>query len=202
MSSTSRNRLRRFAVRGVFWRQYLDWATIQMPFHTYPVLHFFMTFFFFFFAAPARRIVLAHLAIILPGSSRAMNYLRAFRTFHNYAWTISEAAIHKLLKEEFAYEIIGAGWLDQLGAAQGAIVLTAHMGSYDLGAALFAEKFNREIRVVRAPEPDQQTAEHLQCLTGKERRRRGQNRLQHRGRLALIRPPERAPSRRDRFPSR
>ncbi len=153
--------LRRFAVRGVFWRQYLDWATINMPFYTYPILHCFMTFFFFFFAAPARRIVLSNLAIILPGSSRAVNYLRALRTFYNYAWTISEAAIHKLNKEEFAYEIIGSKWLDQLAAAQGAIVLTAHMGNYDLGAALFAEKFNREIRLVRAPEPDQQTAQHL-----------------------------------------
>ena len=151
----------RFAVRGVFWRQYLDWATINMPFYTYPVLHWFMTFFFFFFAAPARRIVLSNLAIILPGSSRAINYLRVFRTFHNYAWTISEAAIHKLNKEEFAYQIIGAKWLDQLGAAEGAIVLTAHMGNYDLGAALFAEKFHREIRLVRAPEPDRQTAEHV-----------------------------------------
>jgi lauroyl/myristoyl acyltransferase len=159
--NSSGNRTSRFAVRGVFWREYLDWATINMPFYTYPVLHFFMAFFFFFFAAPARRIVLAHLAIILPGSSRAMNYLRVFRTFHNYAWTISEAAIQKLNKEEFTYEIIGAQWLDQLGAAQGAVVLTAHMGNYDLGAALFAEKFNREIRVVRAPEPDRQTAQHL-----------------------------------------
>ena len=151
----------RFAVRGVFWRQYLDWATINMPFYTYPVLYWFMTFFFFFFAAPARRIVLSNLAIILPGSSRAMNYLRVFRTFHNYAKTISESAIYKLIKEEFSYEIIGANWLDQLGAAQGAIVLTAHMGNYDLGAALFAEKFNREIRLVRAPEPDRQTAQHV-----------------------------------------
>lgn len=158
---SSPNFLDRFAVRGVFWREYLDWATINMPFYTYPVLHFFMTLFFFFFAAPARRIVLANLAIILPGSSRALNYLRVWRTFYNYAWTISEAAIHKLNKEEFAYEIIGAKWLDQLAAAPGAIVLTAHMGNYDLGAALFAEKFNREIRLVRAPEPDQQTAQHL-----------------------------------------
>jgi lauroyl/myristoyl acyltransferase len=161
MRNGSGNFLDRFAVRGVFWRQYLDWATINMPFYTYPVLHCFMTLFFFFFAAPARRIVLAHLEVVLPGSSRFMNYLRVLRTFYNYAWTISEAAIHKLNKEEFAYEIIGAEWLEQLGAAQGAIVLTAHMGNYDLGAALFAQKFNREIRVVRAPEPDQRTAQHL-----------------------------------------
>lgn len=155
------SRLGRFAVRGVFWRQGLDWAAINMPFHVYPVQVVFFTFFFFFFAAPARRAIVANLAVVLPGSSRAMNYLRAFRTLSNFAWTISEAAIHKLLKEEFSYKIIGAEWLEQLGAAPGAIVLTAHMGSYDLGAALFAEKFQREIRIVRAPEPDRQSAQHL-----------------------------------------
>ena len=94
----SGNWSRRFAVRGIIWRQYLDWATINLPFFLYPILQVFWTFFFFFFAAPARRTVLAHLAIVLPGSSRAMNYLRVFRTFHNYAWTISEAAIYKLSK--------------------------------------------------------------------------------------------------------
>lgn len=153
--------LYRFAVRGVIWRHYLDWAVLNLPFYLYPILEFFWTLFFFFFAAPARRVILANLAIILPGSSRVMNYLRVFRIFYGYACTISEAAIYKLIKEEFTYEIIGAHWLDQLGTGPGAIVLTAHMGSYDLGAALFAEKFNREIRMVRAPEPDAQTARHL-----------------------------------------
>jgi phosphatidylinositol dimannoside acyltransferase len=159
--SNHASRLGRFAVRGVFWRHYLDWATVNLPFYFYPVPLLFFTVFFFFFAAPARRAVVANLAIILPGSSRAVNYLRAFRTLYNFAWTISEAAIHKINKEEFSYEIIGREWLDQLGVARGAIVLTAHMGNYDLGAALFAEKFHREIRMVRAPEADPETAQHL-----------------------------------------
>jgi lauroyl/myristoyl acyltransferase len=167
MTSTSPNWLGRFAVRGVFWREYLDWAAVNLPFYFYPVNLVFFTLFFFFFAAPARRTVVANLGVILPGSSWAMNHLRAFRTLYNFACTISEAAIHKINKEEFSYEIIGAEWLEQLGAAQGAIVLTAHMGSYDLGAALFAEKFHREIRMVRAPEPDRQTAEHLSASVEK-----------------------------------
>jgi lauroyl/myristoyl acyltransferase len=96
-----------------------------------------------------------------------MNHVRAFRTLYNFACTISEAAIHKINKEEFSYEIIGSEWLEQLGAAPGAIVLTAHMGSYDLGAALFAEKFHREIRMVRAPEPDRLTAQHLSASLDK-----------------------------------
>ena len=160
-TNSSPNRLRRFAVRGVFWREYLDWAIVNLPFYFYPIPLTFFTFFFFFFAAPARRAIVANLAVILPGSSPAINHLRAFRTLYNFAWTISEAAIYRINREEFSYEIIGVQWLEELGAARGAIVLTAHMGSYDLGAALFAEKFRREIRIVRAPEPDQQTAQHL-----------------------------------------
>jgi lauroyl/myristoyl acyltransferase len=159
--SNSTSWLGGFAVRGVFWRQYLDWAIVNLPFYFYPVNLLFFTFFFFFFAAPARRAVVANLAAILPGSSPAVNHLRAFRTLYNFACAISEGTMYKLNKEEFSYEIIGAEWLEQLGAAQGAIVLTAHMGNYDLGAALFGEKFHREIRMVRAPEPDRQTAEHL-----------------------------------------
>jgi lauroyl/myristoyl acyltransferase len=153
--------LGRFAVKSVFWRHYLDWAVVNLPFYFYPVPLIFFTIFFFFFAAPARRAVVANLAVVLPGSSPAMNYLRAFRSLYNFAWTIAEAAIARLLKVDFSYEIVGAEWLDGLGATQGAIVLTAHMGSYDFGAALFAEKFQREIRLVRAPEPDRQSAEHL-----------------------------------------
>ena len=160
-ATATEDRLGRFAVKGVFWRQYLDWAAVNLPFFFYPVNVFFFTLFFFFFAAPARRAVVANLSVVLPGSSRAMNYLRAFRTLQNFAWTIAEAAIYRILRAEFSYELVGAEWLEELGAARGAIVLTAHMGSYDLGAALFAEKFRREIRIVRAPEPHRESAEHL-----------------------------------------
>lgn len=153
--------LRRFAVRGVFWRQYLDWAIVNLPFYMHFVLLSFWTFFFFFFAAPARRAILANLRVILPRSSYWANQLRAFRTLYNFAWTITESAVYKWTKADFQYELVGSALLDELAAANGAIVLTAHMGSYDLGAALFAQKFNRHIRMVRAPEPDRQTERHL-----------------------------------------
>jgi lauroyl/myristoyl acyltransferase len=154
--------IRGFAVRGVFWRQYLDWALLNLPFYFLPFCIWFWTLFFFFFAGPARRALVANFSVILPGSSLLLNYLRAWRTMSNYAWTIAEGTHYKLTRRHFSYEIEGAANLERLGAARGAIGLTAHLGNYDLGAALFAEKFHREIRVVRAPEADQQTAEHLE----------------------------------------
>ena len=160
------NPLRRFAVRGVFWRQYLDWAVLNTPFYMHFVLLCFWTVFFFFFAAPARRAVVANLAVVLPGSSRVMNHLRALRTFYNFAWSITDAAAYRLSHAQFSFELVGAEFLDRLAAAPGAIVLTAHMGSYDLGAALFAQKFNRQLRMVRAPESDAETERHLRGSLG------------------------------------
>ncbi|MGI8956984.1 MAG: hypothetical protein ACR2II_08745 [Chthoniobacterales bacterium] len=157
----SRRWFRRFAVRGVFWRRYLDFGLTNVPFYLRPVMIFFWTIFFFFLAAPARRAILGNLRVILPGSHPLVNLGRAWLTLYNFAWTISDAADHKLAKTEFAYELQGAEFLERLAAAPGAILLTAHMGNYDLGAALFAERFQRDIRMVRAPEADAETAQHL-----------------------------------------
>jgi lauroyl/myristoyl acyltransferase len=151
----------RFAVRGIFWRQYLDFGLTNVPFYLRPVMIFFWTIIFFFLAAPARRAILSNLRVILPGSNPLFNLGRAWLTLYNFAWTISDAADHKLAQTEFVWEVEGAEFLDQLVAAPGAILLTAHMGNYDLGAAIFAQRFQREIRMVRAPESDAETARHL-----------------------------------------
>lgn len=150
-----------FAVRGVFWRKCLDWVVINVPFYFHPVLIFLSTVAFFIAAKPARRTVLDHLKIIFPNSSRVRNVLRGFRVFQNFAWTLTDAAVYRLLKAPFDYELEGKEFLDQLAAAPSGIVLTAHMGNYDLGAAIFVEKLHREIRIIRAPEPDELTARHL-----------------------------------------
>ena len=51
------------------------------------------------------------------------------------------------------WEIEGRDHLDALmEGTRGAILMTAHMGNYDLAARLFAERSNRKIHAVRAPE--------------------------------------------------
>jgi lauroyl/myristoyl acyltransferase len=74
---------------------------------------------------------------------------------------MAEGTNYKLNKARCSCELSGANFLNDLLAAKGAIILTAHMGSYDLGAALFTEKFQRTIRMIRAPEPDKRSAEHI-----------------------------------------
>ena len=157
----ARHWFRQFAVRGVFWRRYLDFGVSNVPIYLRAVMIFLWTCFFFFFAAPARRAILSNLGVILPDSSRLTNCARAWLTLYHFAWTIADAADHKLAQTEFVYEVEGEENLEQLAAGGGAIVLTAHMGNYDLGAALFARRYQRELRMVRAPEGDAETARHL-----------------------------------------
>ena len=116
---------------------------------------------FFFIASPARKALLRNLRVAIPGSWRIVNYMRVIRVFANFGWSLADAATYRLKKGRFRYELEGGRFLEQLGAAKGAIVLTAHMGNYDLGAALFAERFHRVIRMVRAPEPDALAAQHV-----------------------------------------
>jgi len=158
---TSLSSRSRFAVHGVFWRNCIDWIVLHVPSFFHPFLIFVSTLIFFFFAAPARRTALNHLAIILPGSWLVTNYFRVFRIFWNFGWALTDAATYRLRKPLFTYELMGEKFLNDLATAKGGIVLTAHLGNYDLGAAIFAEKFHRELRIVRAPEPDVASARHL-----------------------------------------
>ncbi len=156
----------KFDVRGIFWRKALDWAVLNIPAFLHRPLIGFWTLFFFLFAGPERRSVHKNLTVIFPDSSPSRNLLRAFCVFHNYAWTLTDSAVHRLLRKPFSYALSGEEYLNELGAAKRGMMLTAHMGSYDLGAGLFVEKFHREIRMIRAPEPDELAAHHVDLSLG------------------------------------
>jgi lauroyl/myristoyl acyltransferase len=156
------NRPGKFAVESIFWRGAIDWSVNHIPAIFHRPLIWIAAFAFFFVAAPARKALLRNLRLIHPRSWRIANYFRVLRVFANFGWSLADAATYRLSKARFRYEVEGARFMEQLTASKGGgIVLTAHMGNYDLGAGLFAERFHRGIRMVRAPEPDTLAAQHV-----------------------------------------
>lgn len=148
---------RRFLVQGVFWRQLLRLAVLNVPLWIEPVPIAFWALFFLLWG-PGRRGVMRNLSAILPGSWPVTNFFRTYRVFWNFAWTITDNMRFRELRMNPDWEFVGREYFDQLQAQQtGAIILTAHMGNYDLGAHVFAERSGRSIVMVRAPETDVQT---------------------------------------------
>lgn len=155
---------RRFLVHGVFWRQLLRWAVLNIPIWLEPAVIATWTTVFLLWG-PGRRGVMRNLTAILPGSTTLGNFLRTYRVFWNFAWTITDNVRFKELRVHPDWEFEGYEHFQRLTAEPGgAIVLTAHMGNYDLGAQLFAENSDRRIVMVRAPETDPDTRQYEEEL--------------------------------------
>lgn len=151
---------RRFLVRGVFWRQLLRWAVLNVPIWLEPVCIGSWSLFFLLWG-PGRRGVMANLSAINLRSWRVTNFFRTYRVFWNYAWTITDNIRFNELHTIPDWEFEGSEHFERMQSdPAGAILLTAHMGSYDLGAHLFAEISERKIVMVRAPERDPQTRQY------------------------------------------
>jgi lauroyl/myristoyl acyltransferase len=147
---------RRFLARGVFWRQVLRFGVLSSPPWLEPLVIAFWSAFFMVWGS-ARRGIMRNLTVIKPGSFAIVNFFRSYRVFWNYAWTIADNVRFKELRTIPDWEFSGWQYFQEMQAREGAILLTAHMGSYDLGAHLFSETSSRRIVMVRAPEADPQT---------------------------------------------
>ncbi|MGZ5431737.1 MAG: LpxL/LpxP family acyltransferase [Thermoanaerobaculia bacterium] len=149
--------LRRFRPHGVFWRQLLRWAVVNVPYWCEAVLLGFWAMLFLLWA-PGRRGVTSNLRAILPGSWALANLFRVYRVMWNFAWTIDDNVRFKELGVVPDWQFVGHEHFERMrNEPGGAIILTAHMGSYDLGAHLFAQMSKRPIVMVRAPEVDPET---------------------------------------------
>lgn len=156
-------RLRRFLVRGVFWRQFLNWAVTIIPFYIEPFALLIGTTFFYTVLGPQRRATLSNLRAIAPGAGALRLHARAFRMFWNFAATIADTARFNESGDLVDWEFEGVHHFNRLvESPEGAIILTAHMGNYDLGSYLFAQRMKRPLTIVRAPEIDPQTQEYVE----------------------------------------
>lgn len=157
--------LRRLRTRGVLWRRLLRWGVFNIPVSVEPIMIGFWSLMFLLWTS-GRTGIMHNLAAIKPGSNAITNLCRAWRVLWNYAWTVSDNGRFRELQIIPDWEFTGLEYFEALQSqAGGAILLTAHMGSYDLGAHLFSEQAKRSIVMVRAPEIDPETGQFEQRLS-------------------------------------
>ncbi len=155
--------LKRFSVYGDFWTQIQAAGVRQCPYFFEPILLTYYTLFFFTLCPGTRKPVIDNLSLLFPESSRFTNTLRALRVFWNFSNSITDAAHCREGKNIIDWEVDGDEYFQEFTATGGgAVVLTAHMGNYDVAAPMFADKFGKKLNTVRAPERDPQRQKYMQ----------------------------------------
>ncbi len=110
---------------------------------------------FFVVMRNQRRAVASNLRAIL-GGPRWLSRLRSFRVVRQFAWTCLDSVRARLDEGSLEWRLEGRQWFEQLTAEPGgALVITAHMGSYDVAARCFCRRFPRPLHIVRTPEREE-----------------------------------------------
>lgn len=145
--------LRRLSIYGDIWLHYLFFGTRVTPWFLEPVLVWSFALLFFLLCGPQRRAVIANLGVIRPDRSRYQILADAFRVVRHFAWTLNDFAHVQLGHEVINWEIAGRRHIEALASEPGgALILTAHMGNYEVAAPLLASHLKRPVHTVRAPE--------------------------------------------------
>jgi len=88
--------------------------------------------------------------------------VRAFWVFWEFAWMIVDSARARGGERHVTWRLDGAeAFRDVTTGGGGALLLTAHMGNYDVAGPFFADKFGRPVHGVRRPERRAELQEYM-----------------------------------------
>ena len=136
-----------------------------LPWFLEPVLIGGWTLVFFILARQQRRAVTANLRAMFPAWSALRATLGAWRVFWTFALTFVDGLRCETGTGGVDWVVEGLAHMEDLAnRSEGCVILTAHMGNYDIAAPMFASRFNRTLYTVRAPEREP----HAQQLRERE----------------------------------
>ncbi len=128
------------------------------PFFLEPVLIAGWTAVFYGIARAQRRAVTGNLRALHPAWGKLRAWFGAWQVFWNFALTFVDALRCETGTGEVDWAVAGQAHLEDLAKRkEGCVILTAHMGNYDLAAPVFASRFDRVLHTVRAPEREPET---------------------------------------------
>lgn len=151
---------RRLGVFGDLPTRLAQRALHVTPWFLEPVLIGGWTFLFFMIAKAQRRAVGKNLQVLHAGWGAWRARLGAWQVFWNFALTYVDGLRCQTGTGGVDWAVEGQAVMEDLSRREeGCIILTAHMGNYDLAAPLFASRFRRMLYTVRAPEREPESQE-------------------------------------------
>jgi Kdo2-lipid IVA lauroyltransferase/acyltransferase len=159
----TRRLLGRFHVTGVFWYRLHGWGGRYWPSSAMWMAVTFFTSFFFLTLIKIRRAVAHNLVAVLGPCGWGRRQARVFKTFWTYAWCLSERYERLRSSRPFAVRAEGEErWTELMRSPGGFILVTAHLGSWEVGSMLPAgQREARRVHVVREAEADPRAQRYI-----------------------------------------
>lgn len=161
----SRRLLGPFHVTGVFWfRLHQLGITILPAWALGGLIDVFSTF-FWIALRKIRAAIASNLEAVLGPCGWWERQRRIHRTFHTFAWCLSERYERLSTDRVFTIEAEGLEeWRELAGKPGGFILVTAHLGAWEVGSMLPSARHGRRVHVVREPETDPRAQRFIEGL--------------------------------------
>ena len=169
--------LGRFHVTGAFWYEFHLFGVRHAPAWAFAPLIRLFTLFFCLTLHRIRRALAANLAVILGECGFVERQRRVHRTLLEFAWCLTERYEHYGGRTQPQVEVQNrSAWETLAASASGFIVLTAHLGNWEVSSSLLASQGGRRVHVVREQELAPEAQELIRDLV---KRRAGAELVTH-----------------------
>ncbi len=154
-NSTTRRLLGRFYFTSVFWYRFPYWAFSHLPEWTERVSVVFFSTFFFLVLGSTRRAIASNLQPVLGKANVFRRWLRAYRTLVTFSASLAERYRFRSRPERFRFIVEGEEhWNRAMESGRGVVLVTAHVGFWEIAPQFGASAGKRRIHIVREKEID------------------------------------------------
>ena len=163
--SRAARRLGAFRFNGAFWIRLHVWGVKRLPsWLAYPLMPI-MACCFQLALSNVRRALAANHSAIFGRASFAVRQWRIFRTILVFSWCLTER--YEWLTKPIRQQVTTEGedhWQQLTNGGGGCLVVTAHLGNWEIGSALPSRQENRVVHLVRERETDPDVHKFFQQL--------------------------------------
>ena len=154
-----------FYVTGVFWFRFHRFGVRVIPGWALGIMISLFTGFFFVALRNIRAALAENLEPVLGPCGWWERQRRIFRTLHTFAWCLSERYERLSTTRRFDVRADGLDHWQALNASgEGFILVTAHIGAWEVGSMLPSARDARRVHVVREAETDPRAQRFIQEL--------------------------------------
>ena len=154
-----------FHVTGVFWYRFHLWGARVAPFWMRSVLVRLFTWLFFLVLRNIRGAIASNLEAVLGTCGWFEAQRRIYRTMHEFAWCITERYERFALGDMFDLQVENPEiWSELSAEGKGFIMLTGHVGNWEVGSVQPSALEGRRMHVVREEEMNPTAQEFISGL--------------------------------------